>query len=101
MEVTWTNAAGAVEHWSSWTDPFCGWFEAEKVLSSSVTNILVQFKVQTVWGTPDVCAVSRPESCRWVADAATGSSFAEVFRLRDSDSGSHAPVDAHFELAGP
>eukprot|EP00928_Gymnodinium_smaydae_P037480 TRINITY_DN26008_c0_g1_i2.p1 TRINITY_DN26008_c0_g1~~TRINITY_DN26008_c0_g1_i2.p1 ORF type:complete len:593 (-),score=111.89 TRINITY_DN26008_c0_g1_i2:104-1882(-) len=98
MEVAWTDGrSGARQTWTSWTDPVCGWFEAEKILPSSAADIRVHFLVHTVVTTWDVCAIDRHSSEKtWVDSVGP-----EVICLRSEHEDEVAPVDAVFELAGP
>lgn len=94
MEVSWDDGESERHSWSSWSDPLCGWFEAEKILGSRARNILVRFSVQTVLSTQPVCMVDRQQNCCWVYK--DGKHQPEEF-LFSGDEG----VDAAFELSGP
>lgn len=108
MEVAWTDAAGEQHQWSSWTDPLCGWFEAERLLPSSAANITIRFEVRTVVAAVKVCAVDRGNGCRWLVDESSGAHPQEVFTVRSAasaaargDEARNLQVDALFELSGP
>lgn len=98
MELQWDDAAGETHAWSSWTDALCGWFEAEKLLPSSATNIKVRFTVHTVVTSFPVCRVDRRNGCAWD----TARPPEEIcFRSPSAFGSESAGVDAMFELAGP
>eukprot|EP00440_Ansanella_granifera_P069026 gb/GFBE01074877.1/.p1 GENE.gb/GFBE01074877.1/~~gb/GFBE01074877.1/.p1 ORF type:complete len:609 (+),score=99.32 gb/GFBE01074877.1/:1-1827(+) len=100
MEVGWEDGTGIRQTWSSWSDELeNGWYEAEKLLPSSATDISVHFKVHGLGGPWDVCRVDRRRKCEWVADG-NGRHQSEVIWLRASDAHLNDEVDAIFELAG-
>jgi len=85
--------------WSSATDQFCSWFEAEKLLPASVTSISVRFRVITALGDKTVYKVDRPNMCAWIRDESQ-KYMAECIWMRSTDSTSDEPVDVTFELSG-
>jgi len=102
MEVEWENGSGQRQSWSSCDDQILnGWYEAEKVLPSSVTDIKVQFKVWAVLtSNSDVCKVDRKCDCAWVTDSSTGQRMPEVLWLRAGQSNLTEPIDVVFQLSG-
>lgn len=101
MEIQWKDGSGVLHSWSSWDDPLCGWFEAEKLLPSSTTDISVHFMVHTIVKNFPVCQVDRRQSCTWVRSTGPGKDASEVVQFRTSFGAETAGVDAMFELAGP
>jgi len=102
MELEWENGTGKKQCWSSWSDPLCGWFEAEKILPSSVTDIRVHFKIHTVVKSFPVCAVIRPDNCNWVWKG-TSKDYeyvTETFSFCQESRDECPAVDVTFELTG-
>jgi hypothetical protein len=106
MEVQWENGSGERQRWSSWDDQIQnGWFEAEKILPSSATDISVEFKVRHLFdGATDVRKVDRRQNCEWVSSTelhSKGAAVPEVIWLRAAQSNHDAPVDVIFQMKGP
>jgi len=99
MEVEWEHGTAERQRWSSYNDPLCGWFEAERVLPASVTNVSVWFRTHAVVKSIDVSEVDRHDSCRWVTDE-HGDRIPEVFTFSSADSDSAPALDITFELRG-
>jgi len=100
MEVEWENGSGTRQTWSSATDQFCSWFEAEKLLPASVTSISVRFRVITALGDKTVYKVDRPNMCAWIRDESQ-KYMAECIWMRSTDSTSDEPVDSPSSSQGP
>eukprot|EP00441_Pelagodinium_beii_P009567 CAMPEP_0197693818 /NCGR_PEP_ID=MMETSP1338-20131121/113031_1 /TAXON_ID=43686 ORGANISM="Pelagodinium beii, Strain RCC1491" /NCGR_SAMPLE_ID=MMETSP1338 /ASSEMBLY_ACC=CAM_ASM_000754 /LENGTH=541 /DNA_ID=CAMNT_0043276607 /DNA_START=75 /DNA_END=1697 /DNA_ORIENTATION=+ len=100
MEVKWEDGTGIRQSWSSWGDELQnGWYEAEKLLPSSATDISVHFQVHGLGGPWDVWKVDRRRKCEWIVDS-SGKNKKEVIWLKTGDTVDQE-VDAIFELAGP
>lgn len=103
MEVEWEDGTGVRSRWSSWTDEAAAepsWYEAEKLLPSSATDIQVTFVERGLGGPRDVCRVSRRSGCSWVVEG--GEHVPEVIVFRHGhDASLEDEVDAVFELCGP
>jgi len=100
MEIEWENGTGERQHWSSYQDSLCGWFEAEKVLPASATDILVRFQVHAVLKSQSryVSKVDRTNRCSWIKD---GKCYAqEVIWFNTGSDCHYCPVDATFQLKG-
>lgn len=93
MQVVWESENGQREEWSSFQSPVCGWFEAEKVLPASVSNVRVSFKAYNLARSFDVNAVDRHDRCCGLIDQ-SGADIIEVFQFNGE------PVDVTFELRG-
>jgi hypothetical protein len=78
MTVEWDNAVGERQRWSSYHHPTCSWFEADKVLPASVSNILVMFQVHTAMSSKDVKRVERNNACTFFVDP-SGEKVPEMF----------------------
>lgn len=107
MEVEWENGTGMRQHWSSWQDELCGWYEAEKLLPASATDISVCFKVRTlstaVGAVPaEMFKVDRHQGHCWIKDDITGKRIPEVIWFRHAGTSQTPPraIDAAFELCG-
>lgn len=102
MEVEWEDEAGKRQHWSSTEEAArCGWYEAERLLPSSASDISIQFRCHGDLGIiKEVGKVDRHRGCAWVTSDVPEQPQVEVIRIRaDGHSGS-SPVDAIFELTG-
>jgi len=99
MEVAWDDGTGIRHTWSSWNDELAGWYEAEKLLPSSATDICVHFKVRGLGGPWDVCRVNRRRGCAWVE--VNGSYEVEEVWMRTNPDDLSYGIDAVFELKGP
>jgi len=100
MEVEWEDGTGHRQHWSSWTDDVeNGWYDAEKLLPASVTDIRVYFKIHGVGGPWDVCKVDRQSGCSWVISH--GRHLTEEIWARAGQHDIHDDMDCVFELRGP
>eukprot|EP00931_Biecheleriopsis_adriatica_P064391 TRINITY_DN3917_c0_g1_i1.p1 TRINITY_DN3917_c0_g1~~TRINITY_DN3917_c0_g1_i1.p1 ORF type:complete len:686 (-),score=139.10 TRINITY_DN3917_c0_g1_i1:204-2024(-) len=87
MLLEWTDGAGTKHMWRSCDDTVqCGWYETEKLLPPTTTNISVRFQVRGFHREVQFAG-------------STGSKEELLFRVEHSDS--CAPIDAVFELQGP
>jgi len=103
MEVSWDNATGGRQRWSSWDDQFSSSYVSEKLLPACATNIAVEFKTRArIAGGESftVYAVDRQRKCHWKTNE-HGKYVAEVIRFRSSAVDRHEGVDAVFEMTGP
>mmetsp|Transcript_9195 Transcript_9195/g.20488 ORF Transcript_9195/g.20488 Transcript_9195/m.20488 type:complete len:604 (-) Transcript_9195:58-1869(-) len=103
MQLEWDNGSGERQKWSSYLDPLSGWWEAEKVLPASATNVCVRFNVHILTKSYSISKNyrnprSRPPG-KQAEDAELEEEQEEVWFLggQGQDSGA---VDAVFELAG-
>jgi hypothetical protein len=102
MEVEWENGSGERQRWSSHWHPLCSFFEAEKVLPSSVTDVSVSFKVQAVVKSYFIPKVSMDEEHRLFCDD-SGESVPETFWFWTTDHNAvndSIAIDITFEIKG-
>jgi len=101
MLVEWEDGSTERQRWLSSEDRLQnGWYEAEKLLSPTATNITVQFRVKGPRKFWEVCAVDRRNGCSWVL-LGKDRYAKEVVCLRVGAGHFSDPIDATFELKGP
>mmetsp|Transcript_62495 Transcript_62495/g.116157 ORF Transcript_62495/g.116157 Transcript_62495/m.116157 type:complete len:608 (-) Transcript_62495:41-1864(-) len=100
MELEWDNGSGERQRWSSYMDPLSGWWEAEKVLPASATNVCVRFNVHILTNSYRLPKYDRRRRCRSPKRVDSEEpEMEEIWFLggRGPDTGA---VDATFELQG-
>lgn len=101
MLVEWEDGSEERQCWVSSEDPLqSGWYEAEKLLPPSATNISVRFKIRGLHKKWDVCMVDRQNGCSWIL-LGEKRYAKEVICFRVGSQCACDPIDAVFELKGP
>eukprot|EP00929_Paragymnodinium_shiwhaense_P081465 TRINITY_DN4262_c0_g2_i1.p1 TRINITY_DN4262_c0_g2~~TRINITY_DN4262_c0_g2_i1.p1 ORF type:complete len:602 (+),score=97.81 TRINITY_DN4262_c0_g2_i1:150-1955(+) len=102
MEIQWRDSSGRKHSWSSWTDELeNGWYEAQKILPASVSDVRVRFLARGVGGPYVVFKVDRRRNCIWTCTAEHGYEQEEFcLRPRSVPERLHEPVDIVFALTG-
>mmetsp|Transcript_90853 Transcript_90853/g.293326 ORF Transcript_90853/g.293326 Transcript_90853/m.293326 type:complete len:1207 (-) Transcript_90853:112-3732(-) len=100
MIVEWEDGSEARQRWCSSEDPLQnGWYETEKLLPPTATNISLQFKVKGLKNGWPIHAVDRHNGCAWVMLSKDRYS-PEIICFRVGAGHFADPIDALFEMKG-
>eukprot|EP00931_Biecheleriopsis_adriatica_P040092 TRINITY_DN22935_c0_g1_i1.p1 TRINITY_DN22935_c0_g1~~TRINITY_DN22935_c0_g1_i1.p1 ORF type:complete len:708 (-),score=127.49 TRINITY_DN22935_c0_g1_i1:233-2356(-) len=101
LVIEWEDGGNLRQRWRSADDALeNGWFEVEKLLPPTATNIAVQFQLKCPRKNLDVYAVDRHNGCSWVM-LGKERYAPEVICLRVGAGHFSDPIDVVFELKGP
>mmetsp|Transcript_22300 Transcript_22300/g.51037 ORF Transcript_22300/g.51037 Transcript_22300/m.51037 type:complete len:606 (-) Transcript_22300:70-1887(-) len=100
MELEWDNGSGERQRWSSYMDPLSGWWEAEKVLPASATNVCVRFNVHVLTNSYRMPKYDRRRKCRPPKQVGSSDSDVEEIWFTGGRGQETGAVDATFELQG-
>lgn len=99
MIVEWEDGSEARQRWCSSDDLQNGWYETEKLLPPTATNISLQFKVKGLKNGWPIHAVDRHNGCAWVMLSKKRYS-PEIICFRVGAGHFAEPIDALFQMKG-